>query len=382
VAQQVTAATIIIPTFNHAAFLKEAVYSALAQTCRCEVIVVDDGSTDGTAEMLALFGDRIRVVSITHGGPSAARNAGLAAASGEFVMFLDADDVIDPTKVERQLAAFSDDVGWVLCDVQIDDESRGRRRLASEQYRYGDRNLGGWIRDQLAVANFIPIMAPLIRRAVLTDDIRFSDHQPEDWHFLYRLAAHARVRYIPDVLATYRKRRDGRHHAGLPVTLPPAAAGPLLLNLGCGTPGSPSWHPMPGFVNLDRSLGWVFEDGLPQIATGSVAGISISHALMYVHEADWPALFAELARVLEPAGVVRITEDDTVHPKSSRRGGWRGSEPAVTMTSPAFVRYFLEEADFVAYDLNARSSMFRSGVLIQAQHGAPPDVFFIEGLRR
>lgn len=370
--------SIVIPTYNHGAYLADAIESALAQTAPVEVVVVNDGSTDGTESAVSEATVPLRFVNQDHAGPSAARNRGLAEARGEFVMFLDADDVIAPTKVEDQLLEFDDAIGWVICDVDIVDE-RGQVQRASDRYRYANRNLGGWIREQLKASNFIPMMSPLIRRSILTDDVRFGEQTPEDWHFLYRLASVGRVRYLPKVLATYRKRRQGRHTLGLPNLAP--TDGPIRLNLGCGTPGSPSWHPMPGFVNLDRSMGWLFEDGLPQYADGSVAAISVSHALMYVHDDDWPAVCAEFARVLAPGGVIRITEDETVDPRSSRVGGWQGSEPAVALTSPAFVRAHLERVGLTVVDVDADTSRYRDRSLCQAQHGAPPDVFFLEGLK-
>lgn len=379
-------ASIIIPHYNQARWLPEAIDSALRQTVPCEVIVVDDCSEDGHLlfeSLLQRYGkDRPRLrylQTLNHYGPSEARNLGISMSFGDFVMFLDADDVIAPTKVERQLQAFSDDVGWVMCDVRIEDEVRRRTENASDRYRYSKRELGGWIRNQLAESNFIPIMAPLVRRSVLADDIRFGDKDPEDWHFWYSVAGRARVRYLPEVLATYRKRRGSRSRTAPPAVPPPV--GPVRLNLGCGTPGALSWHPMPGFVNLDRAMGWCFEDGLPQYADGAVSGITVSHALMYVDERDWPMVFAEFARVLEPGGVVRITEDETADPRSSRRGGWKGSEPAVTLTTPEFVAHRLKLAGLTVHHVDAETTHYRDGSLRQAQHGAPPDVFFIEGVK-
>ena len=88
-------ACLIIPTFNHACFVGAAIDSALAQTVNaCEVIVVDDGSTDQTPTVLARYAGRVRVLRQENRGLSAARNAGLAAAHGTFVSFLDADDVM------------------------------------------------------------------------------------------------------------------------------------------------------------------------------------------------------------------------------------------------------------------------------------------------
>lgn len=376
-------ATIIIPTYNHAAFLPAAIDCALGQTVPCEVIVVDDGSTDDTAAVLERYRDRITAVRIPHGGLAAARNAALDIASGEFVMFLDADDIVAEDKIARQLAAMTPEVGWVLCDVRIED-ANGRVELASQRYDYATKGAQGWgwIQPFLSVGNFIPVHAPLVRRSVI-GDIRFYEHRfPEDWHFWYDIAGVSKCRYVPEVLATYQKRpgsRNGGRWRGLQAW--PGAESPLRLNLGCGTRGKPSWNPVRDFVNLDKSLGWRFEDGLRGFSNGSVSGITISHALMFVQEQDWPAVFAECARVLRPGGVLRVTEDDAKNPESSRFGGWKGSEPAITLTDAAFVRTHMEAVGLTVWDVDADSSRYVDGSLRQAHHGAPPDVFFIEGVR-
>ncbi len=98
--------SVVIPSYNHARYVPEAVESALAQVgCRTEVIVVDDGSTDNTREVLARFGDRIRYIFQENQGHSAARNTGIRAAQGEWIALLDADDYWHPQKTQRQLAA-------------------------------------------------------------------------------------------------------------------------------------------------------------------------------------------------------------------------------------------------------------------------------------
>ncbi len=381
-AQAVVVASIIIPTYNHAARLTDAIESALAQTVPCEVIVIDDGSTDGTAMVLDRFKERVRAVTLPHGGPSVARNTGLELARGEFVMFLDADDVIAPTKVADQLAEFTDEIGWVLCDVEIQDEARRESVLASHRYRYADKSLGGWIRDELTRGPFIPIMSPLVRRSALAG-IRFDDRLvPEDYHFWCKVASVARVRYVPKVLATYRKSRDGRSRR--PKTsrsYSPNLTMPRRLNLGCGTPGTRSWHPIDGMENLDKSLGWTFEDGLGDFIESSVAGITISHSLMYVPIDKWPFVFSEFARVLAPGGIVRITEDDAINPASRSVGGWKGSEPAVTLTSAQLVLEHLARAGLHGYEVTSETTRFSDRSLCQAQHGETPHVFFVEGVR-
>lgn len=373
--------SIIIPTFNHAEYLPAAVASALAQTADVEVIVVDDGSTDNTAQVMArlLDDDRLSFASLPHQGVAAARNFGIDAASGDFIMFLDADDTIEATKAELQQSHLDADAGWVLCDVRIEGVD-GRVELASERYQYGRKRLNGWIEPWLSVANFIPVHSPLIRRSAL-GGIRFPvDRAPEDWHFWWALSRVARARYTPAILATYKKRRGGRNST-TPKTQQsrPGQPSPLLLNLGCGNPDALSWHPMPGCVNLDKSLGWRFEEGLREFADASVDGITISHALMYLDGARWPTFLAECARVLAPGGVLRITEDNTEHHESRTYGmGWKGSDPAVTMTGPAMARRFMEAAGFTVHDCTAETGAYG---LRQTQHGPEPHVFFVEGVR-
>lgn len=97
--------------------------------------------------------------------------------------------------------------------------------------------------------------------------------------------------------------------------------------------------------------------------------------------ASWPRVFAEFARVLKPGGVIRITEDDAEDRASSRFGGWKGSEPAVTMTSAARLRAALRTAGLTPYDVTEQETKHPTDALRQAQHGMPPDVFFIEGVK-
>ena len=115
--------------YNHGRYLSGTLDSALGQTCPTEVIVVDDGSTDDTPAVLERFAGRVRVHRQANRGLSAARNVGLELASGRYIAFLDADDVIAPTKLASQAAVLDADpeVGWVYCDVLIDDEVTGDR---------------------------------------------------------------------------------------------------------------------------------------------------------------------------------------------------------------------------------------------------------------
>jgi len=100
--------SVIIPTYNRADRVTRAIDSALAQTVPpMEVIVIDDGSTDNTQEVLAAYGDRIHVVYQANAGVSAARNTGLELATGELIALLDSDDIWLPHKLELQLQVFA-----------------------------------------------------------------------------------------------------------------------------------------------------------------------------------------------------------------------------------------------------------------------------------
>jgi glycosyltransferase involved in cell wall biosynthesis len=97
----------VVPVFNGERYLAEALDSMLGQTYSpVEVIVADDGSTDGTRAVVEGYGGRVRYLHQPNQGHGAARNLGLGAAEGEFVAFLDADDLWHPEKLERQMARF------------------------------------------------------------------------------------------------------------------------------------------------------------------------------------------------------------------------------------------------------------------------------------
>jgi glycosyltransferase involved in cell wall biosynthesis len=205
--------SLVIAAYNHARYLAAAVDSVLAQTRSTEVIVVDDGSTDDTPAVLAPFAGRVRMHRQDNRGLSAARNAGLALARGDYIGFLDADDVIAPTKLAKQAAILDADprVGWTYCDVRIEDEVTGESRLASERFRYQDRQLDGWLFPELVRGNFMPVMAPLVRRDALTAAGEFDARLTpmEDWDLWLRLSLVAAARYVPEPLATYLVRAGG-----------------------------------------------------------------------------------------------------------------------------------------------------------------------------
>lgn len=121
--------SVLIPCYNSERFVGEAVQSALDQTySNIEVVVVDDGSTDGSVDVLRSFGDKIRIETGPNQGACIARNRAFELSDGEYVQYLDSDDRIEPTKVEKQLRWItSNKADMVLCKIGLFGDEEGPR---------------------------------------------------------------------------------------------------------------------------------------------------------------------------------------------------------------------------------------------------------------
>ena len=196
--------SVVIPTYNGERFLREAVDSALAQTHKpLEIIVVDDGSTDGTLAILAGYGSRIRVFRQENTGQSAARNVGISKAAGEWIGFLDQDDLWDPRKIEKQLAAATEGVDAILSDLRmIDDNGVTTRERCYNLPRNARLALG----DIITNPGWSQMM--VVRRRALEavgGFDRTNRFGTEDYQLRLRLAATGHnFRYVDEVLASYR----------------------------------------------------------------------------------------------------------------------------------------------------------------------------------
>ncbi len=185
----------IVPAYNSAQHLPDSLESILAQSHRPhEVIVADDGSTDGTADVLAEYAGRVSWMRQDNGGPAAARNLGLSAATGEFVAFLDADDRWESDKLERQLAVFDARPVVDLCFTAFRYFWAPELEVESRQYR--DQGLARPIRS-------CHISSLLIRRETFAAYGKFDPglRQGENTTWLIRAKQRgARVELLPDVL--------------------------------------------------------------------------------------------------------------------------------------------------------------------------------------
>lgn len=132
--------SILINNYNYGSFLSESIESALAQTySNCEVIVVDDGSTDCSREVIARYGNRIVPVVKENGGQASAFNAGFAASKGEIICFLDADDLFLTEKVSSIVKIFENNpqAGWCFDRVQEFANETGTRYAPPEEWKCG-----------------------------------------------------------------------------------------------------------------------------------------------------------------------------------------------------------------------------------------------------
>jgi len=132
----------IVPVYNGERYLRQALDSILTQTYRpLEIIVADDGSTDGTAAVVTRYGDQIHYIRQDNSGAPAVRNLGLRVAHGEFVAFLDADDLWHPEKLQRQIARFAERPELDLCVTHL--QNFWIPELEKEKARFQDHRLAG-----------------------------------------------------------------------------------------------------------------------------------------------------------------------------------------------------------------------------------------------
>ncbi len=198
--------TVIIPTYNRAAYLGEAIASVLAQHLGdFELIVVDDGSTDDTPALLAAIGDpRLRVLRREHGGISAALNAGLRAARGREVARLDSDDLWRPELLPTLVALLDarPEIGVAYAKGQaMDAGGRLLRHFQGMPPRFPGDDVRSLLYDDCTCT-----IATLVRRACFERVGGYDESLPanEDWDMALRLAQQFRFAFVDQVLAHYR----------------------------------------------------------------------------------------------------------------------------------------------------------------------------------
>jgi glycosyltransferase involved in cell wall biosynthesis len=191
--------SVIIPSYNRGHSLPRALDSVLAQTWPADqIIVVDDGSDDGTAELLARDYPELHYLFQENRGVSAARNAGIRAAEGDWIALLDSDDEWLPEKLERQLQALQESEGSLL--VHCDEIWIRNGRRVNPMHKHA--KAGGWIFERCLPLCAISPSAVLMARSLLAEVGEFDEALPacEDYDLWLRICSRYPVLYVEQAL--------------------------------------------------------------------------------------------------------------------------------------------------------------------------------------
>ncbi|MDT8383057.1 MAG: glycosyltransferase [Gammaproteobacteria bacterium] len=211
--------SVIVPAYNCASFIEQSIQSILAQKYpNIEIIVIDDGSTDQSTELARHFGEPIKVILQTNQGPAAARNRGIRESKGEFIAFLDSDDVWLPNKLADQVTFLQEnqDIGIIYGTFTRWLASKNgcyppaEQFVANENDSSFDAELSGWIYHKLLLDNYIHIITAVIRRS-LYDKLGGFDESlrtGEDYDFWLRASRITQVYKFSRTVALYRTNPD------------------------------------------------------------------------------------------------------------------------------------------------------------------------------
>jgi hypothetical protein len=208
--------SIIIPTYNIERFIRQTIDAILAQSCKdIEIIVVDDGSTDGTRDLVRAYGAPVRLVEQKNAGVCAARNHGLREARSPFICFIDHDDYWYPDKLESQLAEMNRDpeLGVVYTNFEFwrqdaqgqypEPASFSRPQPATQT----DPEFSGWIYPQLLLDCWVLTSTAMFRAEVLREVGAFDESLPysEDWDLWLRISRRYRFTKLSRPSTLYRQ---------------------------------------------------------------------------------------------------------------------------------------------------------------------------------
>ena len=199
--------SVIIPTYNRGWILKEAVESILTQDYKdFELIVVDDGSTDNTSEVLAPYGNDIRIFFQKNKGVSAARNRGITEASGQYIAFLDSDDLWLPRKLSTQINFFNQMPDALICQTEEIWIRNGRRVNPKKRHK----KLSGMIFEPSLELCLVSPSAVMIRRSLFDRVGEFDVTLPacEDYDLWLRISCRFPVHLIDTPLIIKRGGHD------------------------------------------------------------------------------------------------------------------------------------------------------------------------------
>jgi glycosyltransferase involved in cell wall biosynthesis len=197
--------TVIIPNYNNETYLPECLESVIKQSYKnMEIIVIDDGSTDRSAEILQKYWSEIKLIKSSHSGASVARNIGIEQSRGQFIAFMDSDDIWISEKIEKQMSKILNNCAdLVYCGYQ--EIGLASRIVLPNSHFKGDcyeffKNYPG--------VSFLACGGVLIRKSILSKSGLFDKNfkgAAEDWDFLRRICMNGKVDFSDEVLFYYRR---------------------------------------------------------------------------------------------------------------------------------------------------------------------------------
>ncbi len=193
--------SVVIPVHNAERYLEATLKSVFAQSYpHTEIIAVDDGSEDRSVDILKRYSDRVVLLRQPNSGAAAARNRGVQAASGEWIAFLDADDLWSPRKLQRQFDGRGNCL-WSYTDaVFVGGVNDGRKDSELNEKYHGP------VLERLVCNNFVCLSSVLIQKQAYLNAGGFSERirYVEDWELWIRLASEYEIAYVDEPLVKYR----------------------------------------------------------------------------------------------------------------------------------------------------------------------------------
>lgn len=198
--------SVIIPNYNYADYVGDAIRSVLSQTYRnFEIIVVNNGSDDNSLEVLNEFSNEIVLVNQSNKGQSGARNSGIEKSTGDIITFLDADDIWESTKLEKQILLLSNDTHLVYCGISRFDSKSGE--IISNDFPKYKGSCASYFLENPGAAivlggeSTVMVTRELIRKVGIFDSTLSIS---AGWDFYRRCSLYTNFDFVPEILARYR----------------------------------------------------------------------------------------------------------------------------------------------------------------------------------
>lgn len=246
--------SVIIPNYNYARYLDQAIESVLVQSYEnIELIVVNNGSTDNSLEVLEKYRDKIRLINQPNLGQSGARNSGLSLSSGEFIAFLDADDFWEPNKLEMQISIMNDDTQLVYCGITPFKEP-GNEKLQSVLPKYKGSCTNFFI-DLPGASIVLSGESTALFSRELLEEVGIFDtelNSTAGWDFFRRCSRLTKFDFVSESLVNYRLHSSNMSNSNTKVILDMRRAYSKLFK-------DNAWSiPMKKQLSISRTLEWSY----------------------------------------------------------------------------------------------------------------------------